>query len=132
MEGINFVGKNLVHHVLRLLRYGVAFKTIALNIGIEDPHRLKNILTRELGYNFCTFTPLTMEEVHEAIITNLSIFEHGRNWDICHMKVALARLDIKVPRPKVVEALRLISSMSFSFLCHFYIFFSLSSFYPKK
>ena len=94
-----------------MLRHGIAFKAISISIGITDPRRLKRMMTNRLGYEFQLYPSFTVDEVQEQIELNLPIHGHGSNWGICEVKVALARLNIRVPRPKVAAALQLISEL---------------------
>lgn len=55
---------------------------------------------------------MTVEEVAQEIERNLPIHEEGQNWGIRHVKVALAKMDIRVPRAKVAAALFSISGMT--------------------
>jgi hypothetical protein len=120
MEGLEPGPEDVVNYVFRMLRHGIAFKAISVSIGITDPRQLKRMMTNRLGYEFQLYPSLTVDEVREQIELNLPIHGHGSNWGIRQVKVALARLDISVPRPKVAAALQLISGLyDYEILCKF-------------
>ena len=120
MEGLEPIPEDIVNYVFRMLRHGIAFKAIAMSIGITDPRQLKRMMTNRLGYEFQLYPNLTIDEVREQIELNLPVHGHGSNWGIRQVKVALARLDIRVPRPKVAAALQLISGLyNYEILCKF-------------
>jgi hypothetical protein len=120
MEGLEPVPEDVVNYVFRILRHGIPFKAISVSIGITDPRQLKRMMTNRLGYEFQLYPSLTVDEVRDQIELNLPIHGNGSNWRIRQVKVALARLDIRVPRPKVAAALLLISGLhDYETLCKF-------------
>ena len=106
------VEEDFVDYVFRMLRHGVALKSITQSLGISSPRRLKKLMTDALGYEFVLYELLTIEEICEKIERYLPIHEQGCNWGIHQVKVALVRLDIRVTRSKVAAALQSILGLN--------------------
>jgi hypothetical protein len=65
-------------------------------------------MTKALGFKFKVFDIPTVEKLVEKIEAHLLIKVQGTNWGIKHVKVALARLDIRAPRWNISKALQVL------------------------
>ena len=92
-----------------MLNKGTSLKRIAELLGISDPRQLKRMMRKALGYELRVYHHFTTKEMSTTIQGALPITEHGANWGIWHVKVAISRLHIRAPRQSVARALQVLS-----------------------
>ena len=78
------------------------------------------MMSKALGYKFRVYHCFTNLEMSNTIESTLPMREHGANWGIRHVHVALARLQIRAPMRTVARALQTVSGIEFNSV--FYLF----------